>query len=202
MDKFNIVLTSNGFNNSLRSEEIDILFKEITENKKVLIIANATKTGHNVRSRKDAKENLERVGARVVDVIEIDNNNLRTIFDYDVLYVMGGDIKPLLEDFQEINFRDYLLRFLQTGIYIGESAGSIVLCDNVKWRYDIKKGSKPMYDSILNSYEGLGITKRNIYPHFNEVSDEMYKKIKEYEKQNNIIITPLYEGEFILEHFI
>ena len=153
MEKFNLVLTSNGFNNnSERSKEIDELFKEITENKKVILIVNATKTGSNFVSRKDVKDNFEKVGAKVVDVVEINSNNVNSIFDYDVIYGMGGDIKPLLEDFQECNFREHLIKFLKNGIYIGESAGSIVLSDDVKWCYNIKKGRVKIEKISIKGY--------------------------------------------------
>jgi len=202
MKTFNIILTSNGFiNTSPRSQAIDNIFKEVAQNKKVLLIVNATKTGSNYVSRQDVKANFENVGASVVDTIEVDSRNVNTIFDYDVIYGMGGDVKPLLEDLHAYNFRDNLIKFLEKGIYIGESAGSIILADDVKWLYDIKKGTKPKYDVVLDSYKGLGLTKHNIFPHFNAISDELKEKTREYERQNNIRITPLNDGEFILEYF-
>ena len=201
MKNFNLILTSNGFiNTSPRSQEIDTLFKKVAENKKVLLIVNATKTGSNTVSRQDVKVNFENVGASVVDTIEVDSKNLHTIFEYDVIYGMGGNVKPLLEDLQACNFRDNLIKFLKKGIYIGESAGSIILADDVKWLYDIKKGTKPKYDVVLNSYKGLGLTTKNIFPHFNAISEELKEKTRFYEKQNNIKITPLNDGEFILEY--
>ena len=151
MIKFNVVLTSNGFNNSsVRSKEQDELFEQIAKNKKVLLVVNATKTGSNVNAKKDVKVNFEKVGASIVDLIEIDSSNVENIYKYDVIYGMGGDITPLLEDTRKCDFRKYLIKFLKNGIYIGESAGSIVLAEDVKWYYDVKRGTKPKYAIILD----------------------------------------------------
>lgn len=203
MDKFNIILTSNGFNNNQeRSIKIEHLFEKIAKHKNILLIVNATKTGDNYNSIEDIKINFENIGANKVDIIEIDNNNVEKILEYDIIYGVGGDVKELLEDLQKCNFREYLLKFLQKGIYIGESAGSIVLANDIKWCYDIKKGTKPKYDKTLKSYVGIGVTEKNIYPHFGMANDEIKEKIKKYEKHNKIKITPLYDGQFILEYYI
>lgn len=201
MQKFNIVLTSNGFNNNtFRSDEIDNLFKQIVENKKVLLVTNATKEGSNANAINDIKENFENSEAELVDTIEVSSSNVSAIFDYDVLYGVGGDVRLLLEDLQECNFRKYLLKFIQTGIYIGESAGSIVLGEDVKWCYNIKKGTHPKYDIAPKTYKALGLTDKNIFPHYNSYSDEIKERIQRYEETNNIEITRLADGEYILEY--
>lgn len=199
MEKFNVVLTSNGFNNlSNRSEEIDNLFKEVACDKKVLIICNAAR--EESVNRVDIKKNFEYIGAAIVDTIDLDKNNAGKILEYDVVYSLGGQIQKLLECIHETSYKEYLIKFLEKGIFIGESSGAIVLSNDVKYYYDIKKGTKPKYDVVLNSYKGMGITNKNIYPHYNKESEEMRRKIKEYEEANNIVITPLNDGEFILEN--
>jgi len=46
----------------------------------------------------------------------------------------------------------------------------------------------------------MNITDKKIYPHFNAANNEIKEKIKAYEEANNISITPLNDGEFILEY--
>lgn len=193
-----ILLTSNGFlNTSTRSDEIDELLKAIAKDKKVLLIVNATKDGANYIARKDVKENFEKIGAKLVDIIEINKENVTNILNYDVIYGMGGNPMILNDDLYESNFKQYIVPFLKTGIYIGESAGSIVLCDNIKWVCDIKKGLNPRYDIPPKHYEGLGLVEQRIFPHYSRVSQEMKQRTEEYEKQNQIEITRLNDGEFI-----
>lgn len=198
--KTNIILTSNGFHNSTkRSKEIDEIFKKVAKDKRVVIILNATKEGSNVQNIDDVKKNFETIGAKNVNLLTVDNKNAGEIFKYDVIYTMGGDPRVLLDDFWDCNFKQYLIKFLEKGIYIGESAGSMILCDNVKWIWDIKKGTKPKYNILPKTFEGLNLVKERIYPHYNTISEEQKVKIDNYEEQHNIEITRLNDGEFILE---
>lgn len=136
----NIILTSNGFHNKTkRSKEIDEEFKKIANGRKIVIITNATKEGSNAQNIPDVKDNFGKVGATKVDLLEINPNNVKDIFNYDVIYIMGGDPRPLIDDMWECNFKEHLINFVKTGVLIGESAGSMVLCDNIKWIWDIKK---------------------------------------------------------------
>lgn len=194
----NILLTSNGFHNeTIRSKEIDEVFKKVATNKSVLIVLNATKEGSNVQNINDVKENFEKVRANIVDLIMINKENVEEIFKYDVIYTMGGDPRILLDDFYECDFKQYLIKFLEKGIYIGESAGSIVLCDNLKWVWDIKKGTKPKYDILPKTFEGLNLVKERIFPHWDTISEQLRKKTKDYEDKENIEITKLENGRFI-----
>jgi len=196
----NILLTSNGFHNETkRSEEIDEVFKKVAENKNIVIILNATKEGSNRQNINDVKINFENVGASVVDLLMINPENVTEIFKYDVIYTMGGDPRILLDDFNECNFKQYLIKFLEKGVYIGESAGSMVLCDNLKWVWDIKKGTKPKYDILPKTFEGLNLVKERIFPHWDAVSKELKEKTRVYEDNENIEITKLENGCFIWE---
>ncbi len=197
----NIIITSGGFNsvNNYVSKENIELFKEISNGKKVLIIANAAPEGTgNYIARENVKENFLSVGAEVVDIKDIDDNNINSILDYDVIYCLGGNITHLIELNRKTNFKEIIVNFLKKGIYIGESAGSMILSNNLKWIYDIKKGTKPKYDVILDSYDGLGLTNLYIYPHYQKVDESVEQKIKEYEEKNNIKITRLNDGEIII----
>lgn len=199
----NIILTSNGFHNTTkRSREIDEMFERVAKNKKVVIILNATKEGSNVQNIEDVRQNFEKIGAVATDLLMLDNKNIEKIFNYDVIYTMGGDPRILLDDFWKYHVKEYLIKFLKTGVYIGESAGSMVLCDNLKWVWDIKKGSKPKYDILPKTFEGLHLVKERIFPHFDTINEELRQKTSEYEKKYNIKITRLNDGEFIEEESI
>ena len=150
----NIILTANGFNNNgKRSDAIESLFERIAKDKSVLLIGNASKNT-NINSRKDVKDNFYNIGAKQVDLIDIGAESLEKILDYDVIYVIGGDVGELIELNNSTEFKDYIMKFLEKGIYIGESAGSIIMGNDCKWVYDIKKGSKPKYDKIYPLFLG------------------------------------------------
>ena len=86
-------------------------------------------------------------------------------------------------------------------VYIGESAGSIILSNDVKYVYDIKKGTKPKYDVVLDTYKGLGLIDIYIYPHYQKANEDMQQRTSEYELNNNFKITRLNDGDIITYNY-
>lgn len=200
MENFNIVITSAGFNDLFNfvSTEIIELFRALSVRKKVLIISNAAPEGTgNFPSLAKIRENFLNVGAVKVDIIDINDSNTQILADYEVIYGAGGDPYHLIELANRTNFKKHLVKFLETGVYIGESAGSMILCDDLKWAYIVKKGTKPKYDVKLETYQGLGLTDHKIFPHWGKVSDEVKDKVMQYENQHSIKITRLNDGEIM-----
>ncbi len=196
----NLLVTSAGFNsiNNYVSEDNIELFKKISNGKKVVIVANAAPPeSGNYIARENVKENFLKVGATKVDIVDLNKDNVSTILDYDVIYGLGGNVTHLINLINNTNYKELLIEFLKKGVYIGESAGSIILSRNVKWYYDIQKGTKPKYDVILDSYDGIGLIDINVFPHYQRLDKERQDKITKYEIDNNIKITRLNDGEII-----
>lgn len=196
----NIFLTSGGFNtvNKSVSQENYDFFKQISIGKSVIIISNAAPEGTgNYKARANVKDNFLNVGAKKADVIDLDETNISDILNYDIIYMLSGNVTYLIELNQKTNFKNILIEFLKNGIYIGESAGSMILGPNLKYIYDIKKGTKPKYNTILESYAGLNFVDMYIYPHFQKASSESKSKVSQYEVDNNISITRLNDGDII-----
>ncbi len=199
--KTKIIVTSSGFNtiNNYVSEENIKLFKKISNNKKVMIISNAAPEGTgNFKARENVKENFINAGAIHVDIIDLNNSNLDLILDYNIIYILGGNTTPLIELNNNPKLKANLMKFLESGIIIGESAGSIFLQKNAKYYYDIKKGTKPKYDIELDTYECLGLIDLFIYPHFQKANETMQNRINEYEKEHNVKITRLKDGDIVI----
>lgn len=200
----NIIVTSGGFNtiNNYVSEDNIKMFERVSKGKKVLVIANAApKYSGNYIARENVKNNFLNVGAVLVDIIDLDKDNLDIILDYDIVYGLGGNLTHLIELNQKTNFKNMLLKFLDKGIYIGESAGSMILSDDVKYIYDLKKGMKPKYDIVLDSYEGLGLINTYIYPHYQKANEDMQMKIDHFESDNGITITKMNDGDIITYNY-
>lgn len=202
--KYNMILTSSGYNdvNNYVSEDMIKLFKSISRNKKIMIISNAAPEGTgNYIARENVKSNFLNIGASKVDIVDINEANIHSILDYDIIYCLGGNPTYLIELNDKLPLKKYLIEFLKQGIYIGESAGSIILCDDLKWVYKIKKGTKPKYDIELDTYEGLNLTNNKVLPHYNKLTEIVKQKLITYENENNIKITRLEDGEYILEYY-
>ncbi len=196
----NILVTSGGFNsiNNYVSDENIELFKTIANGKKVLIIANAAPEGSgNFVARENVKENFLNVGAIQADIVDLNKDNINIMLDYDVIYGLGGNVTRLIELKNTTPFKETLVKFLEKGIYIGESAGSMILGNDLKYIYDLKRGTKPKYDVILDSYAGLGLIDIYVFPHFQRENDEIHEKTSRYETDNKIKITRLNDGEII-----
>ena len=196
----NIILTSGGFNtiNNYVSDENIEFFKKISNGKKVLIVANAAPEGSgNYVARENVKDNFLNSGASQVDIVDLNKDNINMMLNYDIIYGLGGNLTHLIELNNTTSFKEILIKFLEKGIYIGESAGSMILADDVKYAYDIKRGTKPKYDVELESYAGLGLIDIYIYPHFQKADETMKAKTSDYEINNNIKITRLNDGEII-----
>lgn len=202
--KYNLILTSSGFNDvhNYIPEDMKNLYKEISKDKKIMILANAAPMGDgNYNARGCVKNNFLGCGAKQVDIVDIDSSNIESILSYDIIYGLGGNPNHLIELCNNLPLREYMTKFLKKGIYIGESAGTIILCDDLKWLYVIKKGSKPKYDVEFDSYKGLNLSNTKVMPHYNRISESIKNKMDLYEKENNIIITKLNDGDYILEYY-
>lgn len=196
----NIIITSGGINtiNCYVSSENMEFFKTISENKKIMVLANAAPIGTgNYVARENVKNNFLKYTNKV-DIVDLTDENMDILLEYDVIYGLGGNITNLLKLNDNPKFKNNLLKFLEYGTYIGESSGSIILCDDVKYYYDIKKGTKKKYDVVLDSYKGLGLVDIKIYPHYNRENSIMKDKIHKYEKDNNVKIVCLNDGDIMV----
>lgn len=194
----NIILTSNGFNNiGKRTKEIEDLFINVCKDKKVLIIANAASDKKDImyKQRNIIKENFEKIGASKVTLLDISDDTMNEIFNHDVIYVMGGSrLDKLLDLVQNTYIKLFLLEFLEYGTYIGESSGSLILDEDLKWYYGLDKNLKD-YQPESGSYKGLNLSHYHIYPHYNNIDEKTKVKLDKL----NIEITPLNDGEYIIE---
>ena len=197
-----LYLTSGGYIDGQYGEKMDKVFKEECSNKRILIVDNGTITGSNKKGPMNAKENFNEIGAEV-DIITLTQDNLDIIFDYDVIYISGGDCAPLAFLADTTDAGEYLLKYLSKGgIVVGESSGSILFGNDFKWYYDVKKGTKPKYDVVLPSWKGLGLVDDIIYPHYDKANDSQKEKIREYCKENNVNINCMEDDDWIEYNYL
>lgn len=193
-----LYLTSGGYIDGQYGEKMGEIFENVCSNKKVLLIDNATITGSNTKGPMNIIKNFNNIGAQV-DRITLDSNNFNMIFDYDIVYITGGDCAPLayLAMYEDIAkaFTKYLT---EGGIVFGESAGSIFFGQDFKWYYDVKKGTKPKYDIELPSWSGLGLVDVKLYPHYNKADDNQKNKIDIYCEENNCEILCMKDDDFVV----
>ena len=192
-----LVLSSGGYLDGQRGERCDEVIERASRGKRVLLVSNATLTGSNTKGVPILLENFSKIAKSVTEVA-LDETNISKLKNFDTIYITGGDLTPFLELISRCDLADAFRAFLENGgTIIGESAGSMIFGKDLKWTYDIKKGTKPKYDVILPSYSGLGFVDINIFPHWNKASEEMKAKVSAYENEHNIKITKMCDGDFV-----
>lgn len=189
--KNNIVFTSNGIIGTRFPEEF--INKNISQ-KNIIVVDNGTYGTSNYNKRQENVEQFYKYSAQKVDLITLSKGNIEDVLNYDVCYVMGGSIANLVELVHTTNIKEILVNFLEKGIYIGESSGSIILDNNVEWYFNLKRGTKPKYDRTFDNYNGLGFINQHIYPHYNREDNIGIKKILDYKEK----ILTLNDGNYII----
>jgi len=131
-----LILTSAGFENinirTLFVKMISINIKSL----KILFIPTAAITEEQKKYIPKCRNDLESAGIKSENIRTYNLDSVITyneIKEYGAIYVCGGDAQYLLEKMIKIGFDKLLLRFFENnGIYIGVSAGSIVMSENLE----------------------------------------------------------------------
>lgn len=196
--KGKLYLTSGGYINGQRSDELDEIFKACSQKGcEVLFVDNATLTGSNKTNISVIMKNFEDNGA-LVRQITLNKDNLNILFDFDVVYITGGDLTPLIELANNSNLKDVILDYLtKGGIVFGESAGSMIFGEDLKWAYDVKRGTKAKWNVELSSYKGLGLVDVNFYPHWNKANEEQQEKVNRYAEIYEMKISAVSDGKWL-----
>ena len=158
----NIILSSCGIiNEKFKEQFYRIINKEEIKDKKVLYITTAS-DGEN-DSDKSWMDNEYKIGQK-----EININN------FDVIYIIGGNTFYLMDMIRKYNFDKVIKNAIDNGIiYIGSSAGSIILGNSVKYALPFDENNVDVKD-----FTGLKVIDGIIIPHANK-KEEFINKVKE-----------------------
>lgn len=108
----------------------------------------------------------------VCDINGISKDNFIPRFKWaDVFYFEGGNAQWLRECIKKSGLENYLNELLETRIWIGASAGSIVLCPTVY------NSCQELFDEYIKVFpkDGLGFVDFQFIPHLN---NEYFPKIR------------------------
>lgn len=187
-----LLLTSSG----LASENIIQKLKAIvanSENRTVAIITTAAEGKENNKYSQVAKEQFNDMGLSCVDFIDLETEPLKDLSSYGIIYVCGGNTFKLLKFAREANFKISVEDLLsRNGIYIGVSAGSIIVGPSIKIASEIQPD---LNDVGLRDLTGLGITDLIILPHY---SLEIEKEVRNFEAQYSVKVERIKDSQAIL----
>ncbi|MDD5464268.1 MAG: Type 1 glutamine amidotransferase-like domain-containing protein [Candidatus Moranbacteria bacterium] len=113
--------------------------------------------------------NLKNLGFKQVDIVDISalpkDVWLPRLGEADIFYFEGGNTFHLMHWIEKSGLKDLLPEMLKTKVYVGVSAGSMVVCKNL----DLST-SERLYDEKVDEGakdEGLGYVDFLVRPHLN-----------------------------------
>jgi dipeptidase E len=192
MNKGFLLLTSTG----LTSPHIYEKFRSIVANPKnqpVAIITTAAEGKENNKYSQLAKKQFESLGFVSVDFIDLETQPEKDLLSYGIIYVCGGNTFKLLKFARKANFKLSIEKLLErNGIYIGVSAGSIIVSPSINIANEVKPDPN---DIGLEDLTGFNITNLIILPHY---SPEMETETANFEKKYGVIVERLNNSHAIL----
>lgn len=181
IDKGNIILTSTG----LSSDPVLTYFKKLLKKFKlnsVAIITTAADEKENHRYSQLAKSQFKELNFSKVEFIDLETEPTLSFLDYDVIYVCGGNTFKLLKSIRTSDFKETVINLLnRNGVYIGVSAGAIVLTPTIK----IAATLDPDINEVgITNLTGLGIVDFEVLPHYTpDYDQDLIEYIKKTKKQ-------------------
>jgi dipeptidase E len=169
-----ILLTSDG----LSTENINkILLDNSDKNWKVAILATNTKTEISNYYINIIKNNFENIGYKNLEVIDFENYHNYDLSKYNIFYVCGGNTFKILNYAKNVNLKkDIEKLFERNGLYIGVSAGSIIMQEKINTANEI---SPDPNEINLKDFTGLSFTNILLTPHYTESGENEVLKFEE-----------------------
>lgn len=177
-----LFLTSTGFTNKkIAHTFLQCLNLPIAENR-ILIVAYA-KNAKEEFYVEESKKEIQGLG--FVDIIVLNMNStfdIRTIGDFDVIYVCGGNTFSILDKMRQMGIDRIIIDQVKRGaIYVGVSAGSIMVGPSIEiagWGTEGDDNEIGLQDLV-----GFCLVNLAIFPHYHQaLSSEVvdFKKRVEY----------------------
>ncbi|MDH5533855.1 MAG: peptidase E [Candidatus Pacebacteria bacterium] len=145
------------------------------------------------------RDALTNVGFTVTDYSLVDKTKdqlTKDLSKFDVFFVSGGNTFYLLEKSNKSGFTELIKEdYFKDKIYVGSSAGSVLLSNNIdpiKFIDDPKKAS-------LENNKAIGIFNFTIFPHWgNSYFKDKYVKATEYAYANSQQALLLADNQYLL----
>lgn len=176
MNQGTIILTSTGLSAEPVRRASEKLFDSLSH-KSVAIVTTAAEGKENNKYSKLAESQFRELSFSTIDFIDIENDPRADFSKYSVIYVCGGNTFKLLKYARETNFKDAIIKlFERGGIYIGVSAGAIILAPTIQ----IAASVDPELNEVgITNLEGLGLIDFEVHPHYDPSHD---KELAAYQK--------------------
>ena len=144
-------------------------------------------------------EMLESLGYKIeiIDITKFDEVYLQDkILNSECICISGGNTFYLMQEINKKNLKKVLVKRIKEGaFYIGESAGAIIMSENIEYNQIMDDKS---IASELDDYAGLNVFDHYVLPHIGEYPFEetAQKTLDTY--QDKIPLVPINNNQAIL----
>jgi len=167
-----LLLTSAGFYNPEASDTFLRLLNKSAEQANVIFIPTASRTEEELRYVQGAKQELLDLGINDITTLNLDRKvSENEIENADVIYVCGGNTFYLLQKIRESGLDQLLPNF--KGLYVGVSAGSIVVGPNIEVSAPWDEN-----DVKLSDTTGINIVDFAVVPHYQRKDQTIVEGLK------------------------
>ncbi len=185
-----ILLTSTGLSSLPVYEKFQEIVSENILNKVVIITTASTNKENNEYSQL-ALSQLKSFGFNQIDFYDFENDGKKDLSVYDIIYVCGGNTFKLMKFAREMNFeKDIKLLLERGGVYIGVSAGSLIIGPSIQIADGLDKNEVELTD-----FKGFNIVDAIVFPHY---SVEFEERIKSFEDDKKFHIQRLTNAQALL----
>ena len=133
----------------------------------------------------------------IIDITKFDEGYLKDkILKAECICISGGNTFYLLQEIKKKNLIKVLVKRIKEGaFYIGESAGAIIMSENIEYNHIMDDKS---IASELDDYAGLNVFDHYVLPHIGEYPFEETAQTTLDTYQDKISLVPINNNEAIL----
>jgi len=177
--KGTIILTSTGLS-AEPVRRVAVKYFDTLPFKSVAIVTTAAEGKERNQYSKLAEAQFRELDFNIVDFIDIETNLQADFSQYNVIYVCGGNTFKLMKFARQTTF-DEDIKFLleKGGVYIGVSAGSLIIGPSIKIANEVHPDKNEVG---LTNFSGFNIVDLIIFPHY---SSNFEEEIKSFEERND-----------------
>ncbi|MCX6785187.1 MAG: Type 1 glutamine amidotransferase-like domain-containing protein, partial [Candidatus Komeilibacteria bacterium] len=155
----------------------------------VIFIPTASRTEHELKYVEESRQELIDLGINNIVTLNLERKvTTDDLKNVDVIYVCGGNTFYLLKKMRESDFDQLLPSF--NGLYLGVSAGSIVVGPNIE-----VSGPWDENDVNLSDTTGMNIVNFAVIPHYQTKEHAIVENLK---NKASYEIVPLTDNQAIL----
>ena len=190
-----LILCSNGLSSEKIMTALQQKFKELKTSALVITADNEYKENNYHVNR--CIEELKSLNLSV-DIFDIDFKEPKLLLKYDVVEFIGGNPFYLLNSIRIHKVENVLKQLAKEKVLIGWSASAFVFSPSIEL---VNKYSPELNFLNLKDLNGLSLTSLEILPHYSKFHDRFdnFEEIcSTYEKEKNIKVIRLNDGDAIL----